>query len=113
MGLGLLEIPLLERLLIKSSLELVLVGGVLALVLALADVILVGGVLVLLGAVGDEVVGISTAKASLVLTTTPSIQAVVVKPRESAEDQSQLIILKCLHLLLYDRHQRRQRKESM
>ena len=113
LGLGLLEIPLLERLLIKSSLELVLVGGVLALVLALADVILVGGVLVLLGAVGDEVVGISTAKASLVLTTTPSIQAVVVKPRESAEDQSQLIILKCLHLLLCDRHQRRQCKERL
>ena len=113
LGLGLHKVHLLERLLVKFFLRLVLVEGVLALVLALADVILVGGVLVLLGAVGDEVVGISTAKASLVLTTTPSIQAVVVKPRESAEDQSQLIILKCLHLLLYDRHERRQCKESL
>ena len=83
------------------------------LVLELVSVLLVREVLVLLGAVGDKVVGISTAKASLVLTATPAIQTVVVEPRELADDRSQLIIPKCLHLLLCTRHQRRQRKESM
>ena len=81
LGLGLLEVHLLERLLVKASLRLVLAGGVLALVLALAGVILVGGVLVLLGAVSDEVVCFSTAIATLLWTTTTSaISAVVVKP---------------------------------
>ena len=51
------------------------------LVLALAGVMLTGEVLVLLGAVGDEVVGVSTAIASFLWTTTTSvIQAVVVEP---------------------------------
>ena len=77
--LGLLEVHLLERLLAESSLRLVL-GGVLALVLALAGVVLVGGVLVLLGAVGDEVVGIFIAIATIFRTTTaPAVHAVVVK----------------------------------
>ena len=49
LGLGLLEVHLLERLLVESSLRLVLTGGVLMLVLALARVILVGGVLAFLG----------------------------------------------------------------
>jgi hypothetical protein len=63
-------------------------GGVLALILALAGV-----VLVLLMAVGDEVVGVSTAVASFLWTsTTPAIQAVVVKPREPADDQCQLVV---------------------
>jgi hypothetical protein len=89
-------------------------GGVLALVLTLAGVVLVEGVLVLLGAVGDEVVEISTAIASFLQTiTTPAIQAVVVKPRESADNQCQLVIPKTLHLLLYDRHQRRQGKRHL
>jgi hypothetical protein len=48
LGLGLLEVLLLEHLLVKSSLRLVL-GGVLALVLVLVEVMLVGGVLVLVG----------------------------------------------------------------
>ena len=52
LGLVLLEVYLLERLHVESSLRLVLAGGVLALVLALAGVILVGGVLVLLGGNG-------------------------------------------------------------
>ena len=57
-----------------------LAEGVLALVLALAGVVLAREVLVLLGAVGDEVVGISTAIASLLRTTTALvIQTVVVK----------------------------------
>jgi hypothetical protein len=80
LGLGLLEVLLLQCLLVESSLRLVL-GGVLALVLMPAGVVLVGGVLVLLGAVGDKVVGISTAVASfLETTTTLAIQAIVVKP---------------------------------
>ena len=88
LGLGLLEVHLLERLLVESSLQLVLAGGVLALVLALAGVMLAGEVLVLLGVVGDEVVGVSTAIASFLWTTTmPTIQVVVVKPREPADDQ--------------------------
>jgi hypothetical protein len=79
-SLGLLEELLLDRLLIKTSLRLVLAGGVPTLVLVLVGVILVGGVLVLLGAVGDKVVGISTAVASFLRTTTTlAIQAVVVK----------------------------------
>jgi hypothetical protein len=96
LGLGLLEVLLLERLLVESSLRLVL-RGVLALVLALARVVLVRGVLVLLGAVGDEVVGVSTAIASFLWTTiTLAIQAVVMKPRELADDQWQLVIPKGL-----------------
>jgi hypothetical protein len=112
LGLGLLEI-LLQRLLVESSLRLVL-GGVLALVLALAGVVLIGGVLVLLGAVGDEVVRISTVVASLLrTTTTPAIQVVVVKPREPTDDQHQLVVPKGLQLLLCDRHQRRQGKRHL
>jgi hypothetical protein len=61
--LGLLKVLLLQCLLIESYLRLVL-GGVLALVLALVGVVLVEGVLVLLKAVDDEVVGISIAVAS-------------------------------------------------
>jgi hypothetical protein len=96
LGLGLLEVLLLERLLVESSLRLVL-RGVLALVLALARVVLVRGVLVLLGAVGDEVVGVSTAVASFLWTTiTLAIQAVVMKPRELADDQWQLVVPKGL-----------------
>jgi hypothetical protein len=54
-------------------------------------------VLVLLGAVGDEVVGVSTAIASFLWTTiTLAIQAVVMKPRELADDQWQLVIPKGL-----------------
>ena len=92
----------------------VLAGGVLALVLALARVILVGEVLVLLGVVGDEVVGVFIAIASFLRTTTAlAIQAVVVKPRELADDQCQLVVPKGLQLLLYDRHQRRQGKRHL
>ena len=64
-----------------------LAGGVLTLVLALAGVMLAREVLVLLGTVGDEVVGVSIAISSCLRTTTASvIQAVVVKPREPADD---------------------------
>jgi hypothetical protein len=116
LGLGLIEVLILECLLIETSLQLELAGGVLALVLVLARVVfargaLVGGVLILPGAVGNEVVWVSIAIASILRTTTASaIQAVVVKPREPVDDQCQLIIRKGLQLLLYNRHQRRQGK---
>ena len=81
LGLGLLEVHLLEHLLVESSLQFVLTRGVLALVLVLAGVVLVGEVLVLLGVVGDKVVGISTAIATILWTTTVSmVHVVVVKP---------------------------------
>ena len=73
-------------------LGVMLAGGVLALVLALAGVILVGGVLggvmlALLGVVGDVVVRVSTPKASFLGTTiTPVVQSVVVEPRKPADD---------------------------
>ena len=103
LGLGLLEVHLLECLLVEASLRLVLAKGVLALVLVPADVELAEGVLVLLGAVGDEVVGISIAIASLLRSTTVlALQAVVVKPRELADDERQLIIPEDLQLLLCD-----------
>ena len=58
-----------------------LAGGVLALVLMHTRVVLAGEVLVLLGVVGDEVVGISTAIATILRTTTASVvHTVVVKP---------------------------------
>ena len=66
LSLGLLQKPLLERLLVKSSLGLVLVRGVLPLLFTLAGVVLVGGVLAFLGTVGDEVVWVSATKAPLV-----------------------------------------------
>jgi hypothetical protein len=89
MSLGLLEVLLLKRLLVESSIGLVLAGGVLALVLTLGSIVLAGGVLVLLGAVDDKVVGVSIAEASILRTTTaPVVQAVVVKPREPIDDQS-------------------------
>jgi hypothetical protein len=73
LSLGLFEVLLLKRLLIESSLRLVL-GGVLALVLTLAGVVLVRGVLVLLGAVGDKVVEVSIVVASFLQTpTTPAV----------------------------------------
>ena len=87
LGLGVLDVLLLEHLLVKSSLGHVLVGGVLMLVLELVGVLLVREVLVLLGAVGDKVVKVSTTKASILLTTTSAIQAVVVKLREPVDDQ--------------------------
>jgi hypothetical protein len=80
LGLGFLEVLLLKHLLVESFLRLVLVGGVLELVLALAEVVLAGETFVLLGAVGDKVVRVSTAITSFLQTpTTPAVQAVVVK----------------------------------
>ena len=86
MSLGFLQEPLFERLLVKSSLGLVLVRGVLLLLFALAGIVLVGGVLAFLGPVCDEVVRVSATKVPLVRATTPAIQAIVVKSREPADD---------------------------
>ena len=86
LSLRLLEEHLLERHLDKSSLGLVLVRGVLLLLFALAGVVLVGGVLAFLRAVGDEVVQVTTPKASLVQATTSVIQAIVVKSQEPTDD---------------------------
>jgi len=101
LGLGLLAVHLLECLLIESLLRPMLARVIVALVLALAGVILVGEVVVLLGAVGDKVVGISTVVAPhLLITALVTIQAVVLKLRELANDQCQLVIPKGLQLLL-------------
>jgi hypothetical protein len=61
LGLGLLEVHLFERLLVETSFRLMLTGGILTLVLALARVMLVGEALVLVGAVGDKVVRAAVA----------------------------------------------------
>jgi hypothetical protein len=85
-ALAFLRYFLLIASLSKPPFDFMLARGVLALVLALARVILAGGALVrgvlfLLGVVGDEVVGVSTAIASILRTTTvPAIQAVIMKP---------------------------------
>ena len=84
------------------------------LVLALAGVMLAREVPVLLGEVGNEVVRISIAIATILRTTTALVvHEVVVKSRESVDDQCQLIVPKCLHLLHYNRHQRRQGKGDL
>ena len=62
-------------------------------------------VLVLLGVMSDEVVEVSTTIATILRTTTAlAVHAVVVKPRELVDDQCQLIVPKCLHLHLCNRH---------
>lgn len=55
-----------------------------------------------LGEIGDEVVGVSALKASLLLSTMPSVLAVVMEPLQLVDDQCKLIIAKHLKLLLCD-----------
>jgi len=80
------NLGLLESLLVQLPFGLVLVEGMLTLILVLGVGVLslVLGLgelmLVFVGAVGDEVVETTTAEAPLLLTTTPTIHAVVVKP---------------------------------
>jgi hypothetical protein len=81
----------------------VLARGVLALVLALVVVLLA----LHLGAVG-----VSTFEVALLMSTSPPVRAVVMEPLELVDDQHQLVIFKYLNLLLSDRHQRRQGKQS-
>jgi hypothetical protein len=114
LDLGLLEVLLLERLLVESSLILVLAGGVLSLALAPTRVVVMRTslLLALLGATGDKVV-----KVAIVVTSVPrpamwQTHTFVVEPRESTSHKHQLLIPKALHLLLYDGQQRRQNKHS-
>jgi hypothetical protein len=60
-----LKVLLLERLLVESSLRLVLVGGVLPLSLAPTKVVVVRArlLLALLGAAGDQVVGVPRSRS--------------------------------------------------
>jgi hypothetical protein len=105
LDIGLLEGLLFERLLVKPSPELVLVGGIVALVLVSTRVVvaLVGLRLALhLGAIGDEVVGVSTVEATILGPTMPPIQEVVVKLHEPIGNKRQLLIPKTPNLLLYN-----------
>ena len=87
---------------VKATLGFVLaVEAVLTLVLALDEV-----PHSFLGAVCDEVILITATVAPLGRTTTPTVQAVVVEPRELGDDQGQLIISKSLHLFLCHGDQR-------
>jgi hypothetical protein len=73
---------------------------------------LTGVVLLLLMAVCNEVVRCTTLEASLLLSSAARVLAVVVEPLELVDHQCQLAISKHLNLLLSDRHQRRQSKQS-
>jgi hypothetical protein len=103
----LLKVLILERLLVESSLGLVLAGGVLALAPTRVMVARARLLFALLGAAGNEVVGIATIVAFVLGPTTPPTHTVVVEPREPAGHNCQLLIAKALHLLLYNRQQRR------
>jgi len=87
-----LNLGLLESFLVQLSFGLVLVGVVrmLVFVLGVGVLLLVLGLgrlmLVFVGAMGDEVVEAATPKASFLLSTTPTVHAVVVKPREPVDD---------------------------
>jgi hypothetical protein len=86
LDLGLVEVLLLERLLVKHPLRLALVKGVLLLGLTPTYVVvaLVGLRLALLRETCDEVVEVAIVVASIVGPALPSILAVVMKLRESA-----------------------------
>jgi hypothetical protein len=105
--LFLLKVLLLERLLIESSLGLVLAGRVLALVLTRVMVARARLRFALLGAAGNEVVGIAIVVASVLGPAMPSAHTVVVELREPDGHKCQLLIPKALHLLLYNRQQGR------
>jgi hypothetical protein len=68
--------------------------GVLVLVLVLAAVHLA----VVLGVASDKVTGVPTPEASILLCTTPSM--VVVELFQLVDDQHDLLVTKCLHLVL-------------
>jgi hypothetical protein len=94
---------------------LVLARGVLPLALAPTRVVVAWASLglVLLGATGIEVLGVTVVEASILGPTTLSVLVVVVESREPGGHKRQLLIPKALHLLLYDRQQRRQSKQSL
>jgi hypothetical protein len=114
LDLCLLEALLLERLLVESSLGLILVRGVLPLALAPTRVVVTWDSLLLdlLEATGDEVVGVATVEASILRLTMPLVLAIVVKSHEPIGHKRQILIPEALHLLLCDSQQRRQSKQS-
>jgi hypothetical protein len=89
-----LKVLLLERLLVESSLRLVLVGGVLPLSLAPTKVVVVRArlLLAILGAAGDQVVRVHAVEASILRPDTPPVLAIIVEPREPAGHKRQLLI---------------------
>jgi hypothetical protein len=103
LDLCLLKVLLLECLLVASSLELVLAGGVLALAPTKVMVARARLRFALLGAAGNEVAGIATVVASVLGPATPPAHTVVVEPHEPAGHKCQLLISKTLHLLLCNR----------
>ena len=60
----------------------------------------------LLGALGDEVVRITAVVSPGVLPPLP----VVVDTLELADEEAQIVVAQCLHLLIYNRRQRGKRK---
>jgi hypothetical protein len=109
LDLCLLKVLLLERLLIESSLGLVLAGGVLPPALPPTRVVVAWTslLLALLGATGDEVVWVATVVASILRPATPPDHMVVVEPCEPTGHKRQLLIPKALHMLFYDGQQGR------
>jgi hypothetical protein len=107
LDLCLLKVLLLERLLIESSLGLVLAGGVLALVSTRVMVTRARLRFALLGATHNEVVWIAIVVASVLGPATSPVHTIVVEPREPASHKWQILIPKALHLLLCIRQQRR------
>jgi hypothetical protein len=103
----LLKVLLLERLLVESSVGLVLARGVLALAPTRVMVMRAGLRLAFLGVAGNEVVGIATGLASVLRPAMPPAHTVVVEPHEPVGHKCQLLIPKALHLLLCDKQQRR------
>jgi hypothetical protein len=79
LDLCLLEALVLERLLVESSLRLVLIEGVLSLAIALTRVVVTRASLLpaLLGAASDEVVGVTTVEASILAPTMLSVLALL------------------------------------
>jgi hypothetical protein len=104
LDLCLLEVLLLERLLVESSLGIVLVKGVLLLALAPTRLVVARAslLLALFRTTGDKVVRIAAVEASVLRPTTPLVLVVVMEPCEPAGHKRQLLIPKTLHLLLRD-----------
>jgi hypothetical protein len=107
LDLCLLKVLLLERLLVKSSLGLVLAGGVLALAPTRVMVEQAKLRFALPRAADNVVVRITTVVTSILGPATSSAHTVVVEPREPAGHKCQVLISKALHLLLCNRQQRR------
>jgi hypothetical protein len=102
LDLCMLKVLLLERLLIESSLGLVLPRGVLSLALTRVMVEQSRLCLAFFGTASNKVVRTATVVALVLGPATAPAHTVVVEPRESVGHKCQLLIPKALHLLLYD-----------